>query len=299
MQTLVRRVAALLIVIVLAGVAVPGRARAGGTIGPRDMLTIYYNYINARQYQIAYNQWISPSQTYADFVAGYGDTSFVSAYFGGFQPGFIGGTLGRVPGVLIGYHTDGGVVAYSGCYEVAYNPGTTGIAQWRIADGDFQLMGYVPAEDAIPQVLDRSCYANYTANGVYTSAQAMLVDYFSAVNLGDMLAAYGLWAQPRQTYDNFVAGWATTTETVLFYGAYQFSGTYSAAESGRVPVVLFGYHTDGSMEAYQGCIGVSYNAYSPVRWSLWNAYLQRLPYTVTPDYATITAVLSAGCYAGT
>jgi len=299
MQTLMRRVTALLLItMILIGVAAPGRALAGGNIGPREMLTLYYDNINARQYESAFNQWINPPDTYANFVAGYADTSFVSAYFGGFQPGYIGGIQGRVPGVLIGYHTDGGTVAYSGCYELAYNPGTTGIIQWRIADGNFQPMGYVPTENAIPQVLDRSCYTNYLADGVYTSAQAMLVDYFSAVNRGDYVAAYSLWTQPRQTYDAFVAGWATTTETVMFYGAYQFSGTYNAAESGRVPVVLLGYHTDGSMEAYQGCIGVSYSAYATVRWSLWNAYLQPLPYTVTPDFASITAVLSASCYAG-
>ncbi len=299
MRTFTRRVAAIvLIVLVLIGVAAPGRALAGGSVGPRQMLIDYYNNINSRRFDLAYGQWTSPPQTYANFAAGYADTSFVSAYFGGFQPGYTTGVQGRVPGVLIGYHTDGSAAAYSGCYDLQYVPGTTGVAQWRITGADFQPLGTIPYGDTITQALDRWCYGGTTANGVYTSPQAMLVDYFSAVNLGDYPAAYALWTQPRQTYANFVAGWATTSETVMFYGAYQYGGGYNAPEFGRVPVVLLGYHTDGSLAAYRGCIGVAYSGYTTARWGLWNAYLTTLPTTTTPDAASITAALTASCYTG-
>ncbi len=277
---------------------VPAHVSAAGPIGPRAMLYAYYDLINARNYWPAYQQWINPSQTYADFVSGYGDTSFVRAYFGGFQAGWARSTEGRVPGILIGYRTNGTVVAFSGCYDVRYNPGGSGMAQWLITDGNFTEMAAVPVSEAViwQQTLDMWCYSPPAVPGSYASVQQMLVDYFEAVNRGDYADAYALWANPVQTYADFVNGWLDTTETVMFYGAYQFGGVFGSAETGRVPVVLLGYHVDGSLVAFQGCLGVNYNTALARRWSLWAAYLQPLPFTLTPDTYAISLALNTPCY---
>ena len=278
--------------------AAPGSAATGGALGPRAMLYAYFDLINARNYWPAYQQWVSPPQTYAQFVAGYGDTASVAAYFGGFQPGAINAIEGRVPGVLIGYRTNGTVVAFSGCYGVRYNPAASGMAQWTITGANFQQMPAVPTDAATiwQQTLDRWCYGDPNFAGSYASVQQMLVDYIEAVNRADYADAYALWANPRQTYAGFTAGWADTTETVLFYGAYQFGGQYGPGETGRIPVVMMGYHANGGLVAYQGCLGVSYDASLLRRWSLWRTYLRPLVFSGTPDAYAVYAGLVAWCY---
>jgi hypothetical protein len=294
-----RRLAAvLLILIALAAVGAPGHALAGGNVGPRAMLIEYYNQISVRNYAVAYQQWDTPPQTYAQFVAGYADTVNIDPHFGGFQASGVGSVVGRVPGVLIGYHADGSVVAYKGCYTVRYNDQGSGMGLWRIVDGTFNQMPYVPTDIVAiqQQELDFLCYNPPAVEGAYLTVQQMLVDYISAVNRGEFPKAYSLWATPGRTYADFVNGWVTTTETALFFGSYQFSGNYNALEIARVPVVMFGYHTDGSLVAYQGCIGVGYTATTVGRWSLRAAYLNPMLFATTPASFAITQALSVRCY---
>jgi hypothetical protein len=296
-----RLLTAVLFTLALAVTVVPGHTLAGGSIGPRQMLAEYYNQINFRNYGVAYQQWVNPPQTYASFVAGYADTASVTTYFGGFQAFGPGRVDGRVAGILVGAHWDGSQVAYSGCYDVRYNDNVSGFGQWTITGGNFTPMSYVPLSGAqddggISQILGGiNCLTRTNADGSYTTVQSMLVDYFDSINRGDFGRAYGFWANPQQTYQEFVDGWATTVETVMFYGNYWYGGNFYAAETGRVPVVLMGYHTDGSLAAYQGCIGVNYASVVP-QWRIWNAYLTPMVFTTTPDDAAITAALYAACY---
>jgi hypothetical protein len=298
MHIYVRRWAAIVMIVALLGLlAAPGHVLAGGNVGPRAMLVSYYQLINTRNYAAAYQQWVNPPQTYAQFVGGYADTTRVDAYFGGLQAGAIGQVGGSVPGVLIGYHTNGSVVAYSGCYDLAYNPAVSGMAVWTITGATFNPLGYVPAATQIqPLLLSLYCYPRFSPARSYDSVQQLLVDYFSAVNDGDYATAYGFWMNPSQTYAQFVAGWSDTTETVMFYGSYWFSGRFNVLETGRVPVVLIGYHSDGSVVSYQGCLGLGFSAQLQRPWSLVASYVQPMPYNAPPPVAAITAALSAPCY---
>lgn len=274
-------------------------AAAGGNVSPQAMLTAYYyNHINQHDYWTAYQQWDNPPQTYEQFVAGYADTSFVLAYFGAYQARGPFLLEGSVPGVLIGSHNDGTQVAFAGCYDVRYNPAESGIAQWKITAGDFEQLAAPPTYEAeYNQHLQTDCAMRKTPDGsAYYSVQAMLSDYFEAVNNRDYAYAYDLWNPPQQTYEDFVAGWQDTVETVAFYGEYQFGGNFNAAEAGRIPVVLMGYHTDGSLVAYQGCIGVNFNTAIPRRWSLYDAYLQPLVSATVPQPDVIMAALNVACY---
>lgn len=273
-------------------------AAAGGNVGPQAMLTAYYySHINQHDYWTAYQQWDEHPQTYEEFVAGYADTSFVLAYFGAYQARGPFLLEGSVPGVLIGSRTDGTQVAFAGCYDVRYNPEGTGIAQWKITAGDFEQLAAPPAYEAeYAEHLQQDCAQRKTPGDAYTNVQGLLSDYFEAVNNRDYPYAYTLWQPPRQTYEDFVTGWQDTIETIAFYGAYQFSGTFDADEAGRIPVVLMGYRLDGSLVAYQGCIGVNFDTTITRRWSLYAAYLQPLVSATVPQPDVIMVALNAACY---
>jgi hypothetical protein len=306
MSAILRRLTAISLILVLTLIAAaPGQVLAGGNISPRAMLIQYYTAINARQYAVAYQQWINPPQTYADFAAGYANTASATAYFGGFQPGAPGSIDGRVPGILVGVDYTGSPSVFYGCYNVHYNDTATGVGQWSITGANFTQVANAVASGSSYILPRTDCY-NLNAAQVggigdlppAVSAEQLLVRYFSDVNVGAYDLAYAFWASPRQTYDQFVAGWATTTDTVLFYGTYQpWRGTYATYETGRVPVVLMGYHTDGSLVAYQGCLGVNYSATRTAQpWGLWQSYVRAMTFTTTPSAAAITQALAASCY---
>lgn len=272
-------------------------AQAGGPIGPADMLSVYYSLINNRDYLTAYNQWVAPPQTYQSFVAGYGDTSNIAAFFGGFQPAGVGQLEGGVPSLLIGYRYNGSVAAYRGCYFVRYDASASGMGTWRITGANIEPLEMVPAPETYINYLDYDCYERTTPSGFYTTVQQVLVTYYDAINRGDYLRAYNLWVNPPQTYQDFVTGFQDTTEIVLFYGNYQFSGNYATLETGRIPVYLMGYHTDGSVGLYQGCFSVNYNAQAAPYWRIAGANLRQVTaYAYPPSAWLIQQVLNGSCY---
>lgn len=289
--------AAVVGIALLAGVGgPPPRAEAGGNVSPRQMLSDYYININAKRFDLAYAQWSKPTQTYTQFAAGYVTTTHVDSYFGGFQPGPAGTIVGRVPGVLVGYHADGSQVAFSGCYELSYQENVTGAAQWMIAGANFKQLSAVPYDSAsVEQLLKVHCYARLSAPGYYDFVQQLLVDYYDAINRRDYVTAYNLWSVPQQSYTNFVNGWQDTADVVMFYGNYQYSGS-GAADTGRVPVVLFGYRIDGSLGLYGGCFRLKFDPAQLPQWKIAGANLRALGYVTTPDKALIQSTLNASCY---
>lgn len=302
MQPMLRRMTALVLIaaVLLGALTSVERAAAGGNAGPRAMLQAYFNqYINMRNFWTAYQQWIAPVQTYTQFANGYADTAYVTAYFGGYQAGSVLTHDGSVPGILIGHRTNGTLVAYRGCYDLRFNPAESGLRQWLIAGADFEQMTYVPDETAILTGLlkfECSDYRKLATGTGYYNVQGLLSDYFEAVNNRDYAYAYGLWVNPAQSFDQFVTGWQDTTETIAFYGPYQFGGAFNAAETGRIPVMLLGYRTDGSLVSFQGCIGVTFNATLARHWSLYSAQLRQLPAGTIPSIAQINGALNAACY---
>jgi len=295
-RSIYRAAAVFVLVALLAafGQSAPARAQENH-IGPREMLDTYYGYVNARRYDLAYQQWVVPPSSYTAFVGGYGDTSYVTAYFGGLQPDAANSPSGAVPGVLLGYRTNGTVAAFAGCYNLRYNWQGAGMQRWQITGANFQPLSYVPAGAQITSLLTANCAAVTNADGSYATVQSLLVDYYDRINLRDYAGAFALWDNPPQTFDSFVQGWQDTSEVVLFYGAYQFSGRYDIAETGRVPVVLFGYHYDGSLVAYQGCFGLHFDTTFPY-WGLWSATLAPMTYSGTPQGGAIEGALRASCY---
>ena len=289
------RLGVLFIAITLIAALLPsGIALAGGNVGPRQMLIAYYSDINDHQYQVTYAQWVTPPSTYEEFVAGYANTSRVDAHFGGFQAAYNDRTVGSVPAVLYGYHYDGSAAAYAGCYHLQYNPASSGVALWQITGADIQPLGYIPDNDTLQSLLDISCYGSLD-NG-YPSVYRFLVDYYTQINLDQYWDAYNFWVTPSQSYTDFYNGWADTIETVMFYGVYQWGRSYVSNEAGRVPVVLIGYHIDGSTVAYQGCFSLAFHTGQAEQWGILGANLTPMIYDFTPQFWQIEQALTAACY---
>jgi hypothetical protein len=298
MQRLSRLTIALFIpLMLLVSVFSTAPVYAGGNVSPRAVMQAYYANINTGRYDLAYAQWTNPPQAYAQFVAGYGDTSSVEAYFGGFQPAGLGSTEGSIPSVLIGHRKNGSVAAFTGCYNLSYNDAVTGVGQWMITGAAIRPLAAVPDAATVRQLLGVRCYDYMRMAGYGSSVVSMLVDYYNAINLFDYAPAYRLWFNPPQTYQNFVTGFADTTDVVMFSGGYNVRSYGTPAngsvETGCVPVVLFGYHTDGSLVAFQGHLIVRYTG----AWSLQGAELRPLPFAAAPDKATIRLALSTPCKA--
>jgi hypothetical protein len=97
----------------------------------------YYDLISTGGYDRAYNTWLSLQYLapYADFVAGYADTEYVTVYAGSNQA--VGTTsYFYTPMVLVSEHSDGSFDSYSGCYVFGrFNAGNLGIV-----NGKFTLL---------------------------------------------------------------------------------------------------------------------------------------------------------------
>ncbi len=270
---------------------------AGGNITPDAALLNYYSEINAGQYQLAYQQWHAPSQTYDQFVAGYSTTTHVDAYFGGFRPdyaadpsGNISNTLrGAIPGVLVGTHTDGSKAMYYGCYTLYYD----GLipTQWQILSGNFVQGSGITTTQTIQFWLNQADCFNYNTLSGDQHPQLALVDYYDKVNAKDFNSAYASWTTPFQSFADFSAGYATTTDVVPFTGRVCNNGT-----SAEVNVVLFGYHTDGSLSAYGGSITLAYDVSRARHWGITGASLNPIDISGNvPTHTQFFATLVGAC----
>lgn len=272
-------IALVLTFIIATGIgAVP--ARANGFASPMAMLTSYYNTIGLRQYQAAYALWITPSQTYDAFVSGYADTDHVTPYLGDYQAGTS--NVGQVPGVLVGYRTDGSIVAYHGCFSVAFND--PHVASWAIVNAHFDpLDNAQPDNDLILAYLNVDCSAGPVSipqltptatpdpNGddMFVRVNHALTTYYELINRKDFAGAYALWLHPlpgpkpngappadyRLPYNQFVSGYNDTKFVDVYPGSYDEEGGYAGHGyvDGKFPVLLVGEHTDGTFVSYIGC----------------------------------------------
>lgn len=114
-----------------------------------DTILDYYDLINQGEFASAYAQWLTPTShglpsdyrpLYSNYVTGYGDTVYVTVYAGDAQaiPSFNRRNyhVAYVPAVLVGQHTDGNFVAYSGCYAI----GVLDVQSYGIINGRFTLV---------------------------------------------------------------------------------------------------------------------------------------------------------------
>lgn len=85
---------------------------------PVELLASYYNAINRREYERAWQYWETPPGAFAEFRRGYADTVSVQLIV---QPptvihGAAGSLYVEVPTVLVARERDGSEHLYAGCY---------------------------------------------------------------------------------------------------------------------------------------------------------------------------------------
>jgi len=140
----------------------------------RQSMTLFYDFINLRKYDSAYQMWLHPLPgpkpngapavdyrlPYDTFVKGYATTLWVNMYLGKYQYG--GASAGHpyldgiMPAVLIGEQTDGTLQVYSGCYVLGGSQ--TALAPIGIVSGTLNLWSTdVPTGAAIDGLLDTPC----------------------------------------------------------------------------------------------------------------------------------------------
>jgi hypothetical protein len=126
----------------------------------------------------------------------------------------------------------------------------------------------------------------------YTSPQAMLFTYYDAINRQDYVTAYGLWLNPRQTYQNFSTGFAATARVEPYLGAVQASST---AQLAYLPAVLLGYQTNGTVYSYYGCFTAGYVGTNGITWRITAGNFRVLSTQGVPSNLTIQGYLSIDC----
>ncbi len=109
---------------------------------PEVVLQLFYNSINNKTYQQAYNYWESPAQSlppFNEWVAGYKDTASVALATGPYRIGVgAGNAYAPVPVVLISTKTNGSHQTFYGCYllhKINIEPDSS----WGISRGSIQL----------------------------------------------------------------------------------------------------------------------------------------------------------------
>lgn len=269
---------------------------AGGNLSPGDSMLSYYAEINEGHYQLAYDQWHQPNQTYDQFVAGYSDTSHVDAYFGGFRPdyatdpsGNITNVLnGELPGVLVGTHTNGSTVLYYGCYSLSYD-GTIP-TRWQILSGNFVAGSGITNTQTVQYWLNQADCFSYNTVNPDQHPQLALVDYYDKVNAKSFDTAFASWSTPSQTLADFTAGYGDTLSVVPFTGRVCSDGA-----SAEVNVVLLGYHTDGSLSMYGGSIKLALDATRPRHWGITGASLNVIDTSGGVPHTSIFDTLVGAC----
>jgi hypothetical protein len=316
----------LITVLILISITVQPSAVAAQTkpqLTPLDTLLSYYTAINLRDYPRAYNLWLNPKQTLENFSAGFGDTIRVEPYFGPMQiSSGVTNEAGQVPAVLLGYHTDGTVGAYYGCFSMGFDLASRNYTDYRILGSTFaQLSNDAPLDsDSIAKYLSINCYAIaqddivkfMDQSGFHAKeAFAMLHAYYDAINRRDYASAYAMWLQPkpgpkpngapaadyRTPYPQFVNGYQNTAYVYIYLAPY--NGTGGSAGHGYLdglqPAVLVGQNTDGTVQAYFGCYVLG--GFENGSLGIVSGYFQPFPGVVqgTPDGLTILNALKTDC----
>lgn len=126
--------------------------------------------------------------------------------------------------------------------------------------------------------------------GTIPSPQAALYQYYTFINLGDYASAYGMWANPTQTLEQFQSGFSTTERAVPIFNPFE-SGQ-PGGNAGTVRAVLLGYQTDGAVQTYAGCFNLGL---SGGRWLIAGSNFVQVMDGTPPDQASIEVLLRQDC----
>lgn len=85
------------------------------------------------------------------------------------------------------------------------------------------------------------------------SAVAMLTSYYDAINAGDYQRAFGYWRTAPGSFDDFVAGFASTDEVILSMMPPAGVGAAAGNRYTPLPVVVTSVLDSGETELFSGC----------------------------------------------
>jgi len=125
-----------------------------GRNDPIEMLTSYYEAINARDYRRAYGFWESPQTSYERFVAGFADTDRVRLLVEppGRSEGAAGSVYAEFTAVVVATNRAGSERVFAGCYTLRKsNVRDTG---WHIYRANISTM---PVGARLSRMLSQGC----------------------------------------------------------------------------------------------------------------------------------------------
>jgi len=123
--------------------------------GPVEMLALFYDAVNRRDYERAYRYWETPATSLEEFSRGYANTANVQLIV---QPpirveGAAGSLYVEIPTVLVARQRDGSQRVFAGCY-VARRSNIQTESSWRIYKASVSA---VTNNTAVPKLLAETC----------------------------------------------------------------------------------------------------------------------------------------------
>lgn len=146
-----------LVFLVLSATAPAQRAHdgpRGGRGGPIEMLTSYYEAINAKEYRRAYRFWESPESSYERFAAGFADTDRVRLLVepSGRNEGAAGSVYAEITAIVLATTRAGSERVFAGCYTLRRS--NVRDHGWRIYRANISTM---PAGATVSRMLSQGC----------------------------------------------------------------------------------------------------------------------------------------------
>jgi len=302
----------LAVLLVLAGEIAQAQPPAAiqATLSALDALTNYYNAINLRNYQTSYAMLVNPSQTYANYSAGFANTQEVIPYLGAAQN--LGSGLVGVPSVLQSRDGYGALSWYYGCFTLS------GTYSWRIERASLHAItgtgSYLDNPTILAYLAINCAQTTWTLptptyivdDSTTAPPRNLMVYYYSLINTRQYNDAYKSWmyplpgpqpnGAPAQDYrpyaSYFAAGYANTAYVDYYLGAYNYMGAAAghAYLNGVLPMILIGQHTDGSVSAYHGCYVIGNSSEQISGWGIVSGTFLALP-GGTPAYPDMVQYL--------
>lgn len=260
---------------------------------PIGAVASYYNAINLHEYRRAYSYWLTPPQSYDDFVAGFRDTQAVRLVVGppAVPPSDVAPV--GVPVILVAWHTDGTEHVFFGCFYVSEIPVQGGSTRWQLERaslqatdrGDVLLLRDACAPLQSVLRLPRWDVADHPAELIFS--------YYNAIVNRDYRRAYGYWEFPTQSYEDFAAGFSDTTDAFVVVIPPELIEGAAGSQYAAIPTLLVATHTDGSMPSFRGCFAARRPNPAMVGearpWRIYSGHFEALPDNTTDVHALLEA----------
>ncbi|NOZ51440.1 MAG: hypothetical protein GXP37_15550 [Chloroflexi bacterium] len=218
-----------------------------------NLLTSYINAINRREFARAFAYWENPPQTFADFAAGFADTSNVRlilsppiAYEGAAGSQYI-----TIPTLLLATHNDSSEHFFRGEYVARRtNPDMAGHpTDWGLFNASMEEVSGATLAPWLPE----SSSPPPPAYGDRRDGVNTLAAYYNAINRGEYERAHSYWQEAPQSLADFAAGFADTSWVTLALIPPQEETETAGNVISRIPVFLLARHHDGSRHYFYGC----------------------------------------------